>query len=146
MHHHDNPTHRKHFPIVITIALVIVSLMLALGVYTKLSMHPAAIELFNRLNLAPFMRAFGWVQLIILVCLWWKPLRILGTLLASAYFGAGAIMMLALGESAFMSTLCLVLVMVIHKCTWWSLWRHGWHCGCKTCTAGQQVLPVTRKR
>jgi hypothetical protein len=144
MHHH-NPTHRKHFPIVIALALAIVSIMMILGVYTKLSGHPAAVSLYQELNLLPFMKAFGIVEFIILVCLWWKPLRILGTLLASAYFGAGAVMMLSIGESALTATLILILVWIIHKCTWWSMWKHGWHCACSSCTKGHRVLPVEKR-
>jgi hypothetical protein len=145
MSHHVNPTNRKHFPIVITIALGIVSLMLILGAFTKLSMHPAAVSLFSQLHLLPFMKGFGLIELIILVCLWWKPLRIMGTLIASAYFGAGAVMMLAMGESAFMATLSLLLVWLIHKCTWWSMWKHGWHCGCKACVSGHHVMPPEKR-
>jgi hypothetical protein len=141
MHPHHNPTNRKHFPVILFLALTIVSIMLLLGAYTKLSAHPEAIKLFERLSLLPFMKGFGVIQLIIAICLWWRPLRIIGTLLASAYFGAGAIMMLSLGESAFISTLCLILIWIIHKCTWWGMWKHGWHCGCKTCRSGNHVLP-----
>lgn len=138
---HHNPTHRKHFPIVHLTAVIIVSLMLALGAFTKLAGHPDAVMLFERLNLLPFMKAFGIIQIILIVCLWWKPLRILGTLIASAYFGAGAVMMLAIGENALVSTILLVLVWIIHKCTWWSMWHHGYHCACKTCIANNGVLP-----
>lgn len=143
MHHH-NPTTRKHFPLVHMLALIIVSVMLALGAYTKLTEHPASIDLFGRLSLLPFMKAFGIIQLIILLCLWWKPLRIIGTLIASAYFGAGVVMMLSLGESALMSTITLLLIWIIHKCSWWSMWKHGYHCSCKSCSLGQDILPKER--
>ena len=139
--HHHNPTKRKHFPLVHLLALVVVSCMLALGAYTKLSAHPDAVALFSRLNLLHFMKAFGIIQIILIACLWWRPLRIMGTLIASAYFGAGAVMMLALGESALVSTILLVLVWIIHKCSWWAMWHHGYHCSCKACMSGNTVLP-----
>jgi len=142
---HHNPTSRKNFTIIHRVAVVLLTLMLALGAYTKLAGHPDAIALFTRLNLLPFMKAFGLIQLIIIFCLWWKPLRILGTLLASAYFGAGVVMMLSLDESAVMSSILLLLTWIIHKCTWWSMWNHGYHCGCSDCMANVGVLPKDKK-
>lgn len=139
--HHHNPTKRKHFPTVHLFAVIVVSVMLALGAYTKLANHPDAVALFERLNLLPFMHSFGIIQIILIACLWWKPLRIMGTLIASAYFGAGAVMMLALGESALVSTILLVLVWIIHKCSWWSMWHHGYHCSCKACMTEGGLLP-----
>lgn len=145
MSHHHNPTKRKHFGIVHTVALVLVSIMLAVGAFTKLSMNPDAVWLFTELRLLAFMKAFGLVQIIILVCLWFKPTRIIGTLLASAYFGAGVVMMLTIGQSALMSTGLLLLVWIIHKCTWWSMWKHGYHCACRSCNAGNDILPKEKK-
>jgi hypothetical protein len=139
--HHHNPTKRKHFPAMHLLAVVVVSFMLLLGAYTKLTMHPDAVSLFDRLNLLPFMKSFGIIQIIIAFCLWWKPLRIIGTLIASAYFGAGAVMMLSVGESALVSTVLLVLVWIIHKCSWWSMWHHGYHCSCRTCATNTGMLP-----
>ena len=141
MEHHHNPTKRKHFSIAHTIAIGIVSFMLLLGAYTKLSMHPDAVQLFATLHLLPFMKAFGLIQVIIALCLWWRPTRIIGTLVASAYFGAGAIMMLSIHESAITATLLLLLTWLIHKCSWWSMWSHGYHCGCASCLSGDHLLP-----
>lgn len=138
---HHNPTTRKHFPIVHTLAIAVVSIMLALGAYTKLVAHPDAVWLFDQLNLLAFMKAFGLVQIIIMLSLWWKPTRIIGTLIGSAYFGAGAVMMLSIGQSATTSTVLLLLTWVIHKCTWWSMWKHGYHCACNACSTGNHVLP-----
>lgn len=145
MSHHHNPTNRKHFGIVHVFALSIVSFMLLLGAYTKLSQHPDAVWLFTSLDLLPFMKGFGLIQIIIALCLWWKPTRIIGTLVASAYFGAGVVMMLSIGESALMSTLLLLLTWVIHKCTWWSMWKHGYHCACTACNVGNDILPKEKK-
>lgn len=138
---HHNPTTRPHYSIVHTLAIGIVSIMLALGAYTKLSGHADAVWLFGELDLLPFMKAFGLIQIIILLCLWWKPTRIIGTLIASAYFGAGVVMMLSIGQSALASTVLLLLTFIIHKCTWWSMWKHGYHCACDACASGDTVFP-----
>ncbi len=142
---HHNPTTRPFFGALYTIAIIIVSILLALGAYTKLSMNPSAVALFQNLHLLSFMKAFGMIQIIILLCLWWKPTRIIATLIASAYFGAGVVMMLSLGESALMSTIALLLTWLIHKCSWWSMWKHGYRCGCKACSADAGLLPHTKK-
>ncbi len=143
MNHHRNMK-GKFFEIAYPFAIGVVSLILAVGVYTKLRLHPSAVALFNTMGLSAFIGAFGLIQFIILVCLLFKPTRIIGTLVGSAYYGAGVAMMLASGQSATAAGITLVLIWFIHKCTWWSMWSHGYHCACDECEKGHEVMPRDR--
>jgi uncharacterized membrane protein len=77
---------------------------------------------FENLHLSSFRIGFAAVALIIIVCLLWRPLRMLGTLIASAYLGGALIVSFAFGTNFLVPTLALLSVWVVLKLSWWKHW------------------------
>ncbi len=94
-------------------ALLVVSVMLLMSIYTKFAGTTSAVSLFSSLNLLPYMKAFALVQIIILLCLWCRSTRRFGLLLASAYFGAGIVMLISLGQNPLVQAILLLLIWAI---------------------------------
>ncbi|MCC6198650.1 hypothetical protein IT401_00300 [Candidatus Nomurabacteria bacterium] len=115
-----------------SLALLIVSVMLLVSTYTKFAGTTSAVSLFDNLNLLPYMKAFALVQIIILLCLWCRSSRHFGLLLASAYFGAGIVMLLSLGQNPLLQVILLFLIWAI------ALVRRN-HCG-HCCDCGKCSL------
>jgi uncharacterized membrane protein len=83
---------------------------------------------FGTLHLTNFRIAFAAIALIISVCLIWRPLRMMGTLLGSAYLGGALLISFTLGENPAIAALALISLWVVLKLSWWKHWCLCGHC------------------
>ena len=128
---------KKSRKIIRIILLVLVSVAFLMSAFGKLSGSEQEIGLFTALNLPDFRVAAGLINIIIVLTLWWRPTRNIGTLIASSYLGAAILASLMLApESAFIPGLVLLAVWVVakfsHPCHYCSDQNHC-HCNCETC-------------
>jgi uncharacterized membrane protein len=87
---------------------------------------------FENLHLAGFRIGFAAIALIIALCILWRPLRMMGTLLGSAYLGGALVIAFAFGTHCIVPALALLSLWVVLKLSWW---KHWCLCGqCEHCT------------
>lgn len=106
--------------------IIIVSLLFLLSAYAMLSSNKMESVLLSKLNLAEFRVALGFINLIIVVCLWMKKTRQIGILIATAYLGGAIVSELSMGDSGFIPGIMTLILWIIHK-------LDVWDCSCGTC-------------
>lgn len=106
-----------------TILFTLVSIVIFLSAMGKFAGRETIASLFTGLGMEEYMLRIATAQLIIVVCLMWKPLRHLGTLLGSAFLGGMIFMMVATGNNPLSAVLTLLMLWVAYKLHWWNHWR-----------------------
>jgi len=79
-------------------------------------------------HLESFRIAFAGVAGIIGLCLLWRPTRMIGTLLASAYFGGALIISFATMTNPLFPACALLATWIVLKLSWWKHWCLCGHC------------------
>jgi len=126
--------HRKKIHIVQTLFLALVIAAFAGSAVCLLKGSPQTIARLSSFNLDMFRNAFAVINLIIVMTLIWRPTRMIGSLIATAYLGGAIALMLEHGLNPIWPTVILLIVWLVHKMNWWKMWHHGYSCGCKVCS------------
>jgi len=123
--------------IIKNILFTLVGAVILYSAIGKLTHRETLVSLFSPLNMADVMVRIGIVQLIIVGCLAYKPLRSLGVLIASAFLGGMIFMMVATENNPLSAVLTLLMLWVAYKLEWWGYWNHYTEsqdkCGCGWC-------------
>ena len=120
--------------IIKNILFIIVGIIIFLSAIGKFAHREAIVALFTPLGMEDYMIRIATIQLIIVVCLAWKPLRSLGVLVASAFLGSMMAMMVATGSNPLSAALTLLLLWTAYKLEWWGYWKHYDNdCSCGWC-------------
>ena len=112
-----------------TILLIIISAAFLMSAYGKFTADPTTVQMFEALDLAAFRNALGIIEVIIVLALWWRRTRMIGTLIASAYLGGAIASDLSLGGIGIVPALVLGM-------TWISLKLSRRAHGCHACKNG----------
>jgi len=119
-----------------TVLFALVGAVILYSAVGKFMQRQAIIDLFTPLGMQDYMMRIAVIQLIIVGCLAYKPLRSLGVLVASAFLGGMIFMMLATDNSPLSAGITLLLLWVAYKLEWWGYWNHYTEegaCGCGWC-------------
>ncbi len=109
---------------------IIVAAIFFMSGYGKVTQSDYMQDFFMSLNMAALLVPMGIVQLIITSTLLYKPLRTIGTLIASTYLGGAMFSLFALGLSPTSAVITLLILWVGHKLSYGDTWSS---CGCGTC-------------
>jgi|GEM_PF-3233770 len=118
------------------ILFILVGAIIFYSAVGKFMQRESIIELFAPLGMQDYMIRIAVIQLIIIGCLAYKPLRSLGVLIASAFLGGMIFMMIATNNSPLSAVITLLVLWVAYKLEWWGYWNHytpGEKCGCGWC-------------
>lgn len=116
------------------ILFVIVSGIFILSAIGKFTGREAIVTLFSNAGMSDYMIRFALIQLIVVACLWYKPLRSLGVLVASAFLGGVIVMMMKIDYSALSAGITLLMLWTAYKLEWWGYWNHyNESCSCGWC-------------
>lgn len=112
----------------------LVSIIFLLSAVGKFAGREAIVTLFTDAGMTDYLIRFAVIQLIIVACLWYKPLRSLGVLVASAFLGGVIVMMINTECSPLSAGLTLIMLWVAYKLEWWGYWNHYTDtCSCGWC-------------
>ncbi len=119
---------------IIKIVLIgIVSAMFLMSAYGKLTSAPMAVQMLDTLHLEGFRVALGWIEIVIVLALIWRPTRNIAVLIGTAYLGAAIASEFMLGANGLIPGLTMLGLWIIQKLNWLSM-KHGNTCGCGICT------------
>lgn len=120
----------------------IVAVIFLYSAIGKLLNRETITSLFAPLGMTEYIIRIALVQLIIVWCLVWKPLRSLGVLIASAFLGGVIFMMMATDNNPLSATITLLALWVAYKLEWWGYWNHYADdetvCGCGWCARSKK--------
>lgn len=125
-----------------TILFVLVGTIIFLSAAGKFMHRDTVVGLFTTLGMQDYMIRIAVIQLIIVACLAYKPLRSLGVLVASAFLGGMIFMMIATNNSPLSAGLTLLFLWVAYKLEWWGYWNHYTEdgtCGCGWCARSKHT-------
>lgn len=120
----------KKQSIIASILFYGIALLFISSAWSKLAGGPMVVAMFSSLNIEAYRIALGVIEIIIAAALCWKPLRTVGTLIATGYLGGAIMATLVLGMAPFMPGAVLVSLWIAYKLDMWVSW---FHCGCGTC-------------
>ncbi len=124
----------KNRILVKNILFTLVALVLTLSALAKFMGRESIQTLFASVGLEAFIIRIAVVQLIIVACLFYKPLRSLGVLIGSAFLGGAIFMLVATDQSPLSATLTLLILWAAYKLEWWGYWNHYTEdCACGWC-------------
>ncbi len=109
---------------------VVVAIIFFMSGYGKITQSDYMQDFFMSLNMATLLVPMGIVQLIITATLLFKPLRTIGTLIASTYLGGAMFSLFALGLSPISAVTTLIVLWIAHKLSYGETWSS---CDCGTC-------------
>ena len=102
----------------------LVGIVLTLSAVAKFTGRENMQSLFASVGLEAFVIRIAVVQIIIVACLFYKPLRSLGVLIGSAFLGGAIFMLVATDQSPLSAALTLLVLWVAYKLEWWGYWKH----------------------
>lgn len=120
----------KKQSIIATILFSIISLLFLMSGWQKLFGGAEAQAMFDAMNIGDYRIALGVIEMIIIPTLLFKPLRTVGTLIATGYLGGAIMATIAGGMAPFMPGAIMVALWIAYKLDMWVSWMH---CGCGTC-------------
>lgn len=121
----------KKQSIIATVLFALISLVFLMSGYQKLAGGIDIRMMFGSMNIAAYRIPLGIIEFIIIPTLIWKPLRTVGTLIATGYLGGAIMASLVLGMSPVVPGAIMVVLWVAYKLDMWVSWTH---CGCGTCS------------
>lgn len=120
---------------------IIVGIILSLSALGKFVGRESLQTLFASVSMEAFIIRIGVVQLIIVACLMYKPLRSLGVLIGSAFLGGAIFMLIATDQNPLSAALTLLMLWTAYKLEWWGYWNHYTeNCRCGWCKRSAPVL------
>ena len=121
----------KKQSIIATVLFALISVIFLMSGYQKLAGGLSVRMMFGSMNIAAYRIPLGIIEFIIVPTLLWKPLRTVGTLIATGYLGGAIMTTLVLGMSPVAPGAIIVVLWIAYKLDRWVSWMH---CDCGTCS------------